>query len=410
MNIVHVTRSFSFANWGDTETVIWNSVKHMKRNGHEPSIICTAAMSRPGKDSCEGISIERFHHFYPHLLLSRDKKALLDRKGGNPVSPDLYRHLLSCTDADLFHCHTGGRLADTVCRAAEEMGKPWIITLYPQKYADYRDKSKVKSLGYTFNLGRLFDAIRGENDYMAKSSAILTSSYSEFDECSSRYRDKIVRYIPNGVSAGVFEGCRKKRKEFRDRYNISDNSVALLTVSGIEPVSNQNLLIELAVELIKAGEDIHLIIVGTDISGKYLRKLENMMSDYSMKEKVTIITEFEPYSRLLVSAYGASDIFILPALRDVTGIVVLEAWASGLPVLVSDKSGLNRLVENRETGLFFNPDSLNDLVDKYYLIKEDNDLGYRLGNTGNNKVIENFCWQKITTGILGVYEELLSSG
>lgn len=67
----------------------------------------------------------------------------------------------------------------------------------------------------------------------------------------------------------------------------------------------------------------------------------------------------------LIAAYQDSDVFIMPSRDETFGIVVLEAWSAGLPVLASAVGGLKQLVRDGENGLLFEPDNLGSLLNAY---------------------------------------------
>ena len=86
LKIAHVVRRFAFEEWGGTETVVWNTAKHLKKHGIESVICATRACSAAGDELRDGILIRRFDYFYPYWPLSSAARKALDKKGGNPIS------------------------------------------------------------------------------------------------------------------------------------------------------------------------------------------------------------------------------------------------------------------------------------------------------------------------------------
>lgn len=93
-----------------------------------------------------------------------------------------------------------------------------------------------------------------------------------------------------------------------------------------------------------------LIIAGQDVSGAYKRSLEELSRVLELNSSVRFIINFPPYAKRLI--YSAADIFVSPAdnIQESFGIAILEAMASGLPVVASNWSGYRDLVIEGETG------------------------------------------------------------
>ena len=87
--VAHVVRRFAFEEWGGTETVVWNSARHLEKHDVESVILATRACSATGDEVRDGIPIRRFDYFYPYWPLSVSAKRALDKKGGSPISSAL---------------------------------------------------------------------------------------------------------------------------------------------------------------------------------------------------------------------------------------------------------------------------------------------------------------------------------
>ena len=129
MKIAHVVRRFTFAEWGGTESVVWNIAKQQKAQGLTPEILCTAALDKVGTEVIDGITIRRFPCFYPYFPMPEKDRLALDKKGGNPFSPELMRALQK-GKFDIFHIHAGGRLANYTLRLAKKISVPALMSLH----------------------------------------------------------------------------------------------------------------------------------------------------------------------------------------------------------------------------------------------------------------------------------------
>ena len=109
----------------------------------------------------------------------------------------------------------------------------------------------------------------------------------------------------------------------------------------------------------------------------------------------------------MIAAYKAADIFVLPSLFEPFGIVVLEAWSAGVPVIVSRTGGLQRLVEDGVTGLFFDTSNIQSFMDAFYKLKMNPDLIKSLKDNSLKMATENYSWKKITGKLLNFYRKVI---
>jgi len=105
--------------------------------------------------------------------------------------------------------------------------------------------------------------------------------------------------------------------------------------------------------------------------------------------------------------YAASDAFLLPSHYDSFGMVVTEAMASALPVIVSKEAGAAELVQDGVNGLiledFANP---VELAEKMLLLAENAALAARIGLAGRHTA-EQYSWDVAATETMRVYERLM---
>ena len=89
MKVAQIIRRFTFSEWGGTENVVWNSSRELNRQGVATEILVTQALNSTAQEEIENLTIRRFPYFYPYFPLSPARRLALDKKGGNPLVPDL---------------------------------------------------------------------------------------------------------------------------------------------------------------------------------------------------------------------------------------------------------------------------------------------------------------------------------
>jgi glycosyltransferase involved in cell wall biosynthesis len=89
-----------------------------------------------------------------------------------------------------------------------------------------------------------------------------------------------------------------------------------------------------------------------------------------------------------------SDVLILPSYEDAYPLVVLEAMASGLPVIVTSNVGTAQFIEEGHTGYVIPPGRADALLQALRLLAADRALGRRIGATGRERVVHQATWQQ----------------
>jgi glycosyltransferase involved in cell wall biosynthesis len=144
----------------------------------------------------------------------------------------------------------------------------------------------------------------------------------------------------------------------------------LIYVGRVSREKSLELLTDAFRAIIDSGAAATLAVVG---DGPYRREMERALAGYPAC--------FTGYlqGKELQRAYASADLFVFPSATDTFGNVVLEAQASGIPVIVSDAGGPRELMEDGETGLVFHAGDCADLVAAIHRFLDDSSLTARMG-------------------------------
>ena len=120
---------------------------------------------------------------------------------------------------------------------------------------------------------------------------------------------------------------------------------------------------------------------------------------------MTLIRGLRSHDPELVNAYHAASLFLLPSIHEPFGIVILEAWAAGLPVVASRVGGVPSFVIDGEDGALFPPDDLDAACSLVRHLAANPEARLRLANAGQKKARLEFGWDRISKRVEGIYEE-----
>jgi glycosyltransferase involved in cell wall biosynthesis len=113
-----------------------------------------------------------------------------------------------------------------------------------------------------------------------------------------------------------------------------------------------------------------------------------------------VVAESRTHQDLL----AALDAFVLPSRHEPFGIVVLEAWASGLPVIVSRVGGLLKLVTHEKDGLHFPSGDVEALTAALARLADDPGLRISLAEAGRASVSRDYTWKAVATKLEEIYQ------
>ena len=404
MRTAHIIRRFAFSEWGGTESVVWNTAITLQAKGNPSEVFATQALSTVKDEVRNSIQIHRFDYKYPYFPLSKEKYRILDKKGGNPVVPGL-RKALRKGEFDILHCHTMGRMAAETRAAAKKLRVPYIMTLHGGYFdvppAEIRQM--VKPLKGTIPYGNILDRLLCRRiDALKLANGIVCVGENELAPAKEHFPNKPIIHLPNGVNVDYFHDY--DGTDFRKKVGIRADRKILLCVSRIDYQKNQLILPEILALL---GDEWQLVLIGAPTAEWYMEKLREKIRLMNLTDRVTLINGVPPDSSLLPAAYHAASAFLLPSLHEPFGIVVLEAWSAGTPVIASQVGGLKTLIRDGENGFFAPaegaPHEWADLIRK---LDTDADLRGRITDAAEAEVREKYSWDVITDKLLDFYTEI----
>lgn len=403
--IVHVPRRFVEHEWGGTEAVISSLTKEQVNDGWSPRIHTSLALSNQKNDAYQGVPVKRYSYSYPFLGLNIDEIHALDKKGGNLLSLSLFAGLMREPDVRVFHAHTLKRLGGEVMTAARLRKKPFVVTLHggvfdvPQlELAEMTKPQEGK-----FEWGKAFGALFRSRAVLHDADAIICIGKGEFEGCKKAVAHDRVHLIGNGVHPEKF--ANGDAIAFRKKNGIPEQAFLISCICRFDPQKNHPCLVRAFEKFAKDHPDAWLFMAGPETLPQYVDKLDEQIAKTNVAAKIIRTGPLDPDSNEIVDAYHACDVFTLPSRHEPFGIVVLEAWASGKPVITSQVGGLKDLVINGETGLSF-PDNDHDaLAHSLSKLATDNELRHRLAEYGSHLMKEKYTWPKIHEQIMGVYDQ-----
>jgi len=205
-----------------------------------------------------------------------------------------------------------------------------------------------------------------------------------------------IEIVPNSIRFENFEMLAPD-KLFRDKYGIDK---FLLYVGRVDWNKGLEYVIQAMPEIKSFG--LKFVIVGEDVG--YRSKLDKLIREIGVSEEVIFTGKIS--IDMLLSAYAACAMFVLPSFYEGLPTVVLEAMAYKKPVIATRTGGTKYVVRHGDNGFLI---EYGDPDNTYKVVQEA--LGSDLKAIGENAradVEANYTWEKSAGKIERIYEELLN--
>lgn len=302
--------------------------------------------------------------------------------------PPVLEMLIYCYEQGFTHIHsaTPGPIGLAALAIANILKIPidgTYHTALPQ-YAHYlTGDAAIEELTWKYTLW-----------YYGQMDRVYAPSKSTADELIEKgiSADRI-RLMERGIDITLFHPS-KRNGFFKNHCNIDDDIIKLLYVGRISREKNLPFLVEAFNRLSGERSDIHLIIVG---EGPYLEEMKKELSGKPVTFTGYLTGED------LAAAYASSNIFIFPSTTDTFGNVVLEAQASGIPVIVTDQGGPQENLIPLCTGFIVRGNDTESFLQPIRLLIDDAQMAKRMGLAAR-KYMEDRTFEKAFLKTWEMYE------
>ena len=206
--------------------------------------------------------------------------------------------------------------------------------------------------------------------------------------------------ISNGVDLKMFNPANRPlyRDRTRQKHGISRSELVLMFVGGDWERKGVLYVIE-ALSLLPRP-DVKLLVVGSG-DAKFYGQLAELKR---VRERII----FVHHPSNLWEYYAASDVFVFPTIYEPFGLVIIEAMASGLPVITSRVAGAADLIIDGVNGLLLRaPSDVNDLAAKIELLLSNAELRKTMGERAR-ETAEELSWDRVAQKTIDVYNSVLN--
>ena len=268
-------------------------------------------------------------------------------------------------------------------------GHDSMVQLIKPKLSDFFSKQKV------FNAWERYLLIR--NKYRKALNYFIANSddtWRFFKKNLPSFMQKQIRYIPLGFNYERFYSGYKT-------IAPGGRKIRILNVGSFQEKKNQRFLIDIALQLRSRNVDFEITMIGT---GEHFNSIRGLVAKHKLAENVSMpgmIHNVEEW-------YKSSDLYVHTAYYEPFGLVLLEAMASGTPVISLDGKGNRNLIENGVTGFMIKEQDAAKFAERIQTLIGDEKLYQHLSKKGV-AFSKEFDARERTKELILFYQEILSS-
>lgn len=408
MRTVHLLRKYDPAQWGGTETAIQRLFAGLREHEVESVVYCPKLKHTPEKDPLgeAGHRVKRFSSFVPIVGISAQRRQQIVSVGGNIMSLDLLPRILREKDFSIVHTHALGRIGGIGRMAARMRGVPLVVTIHggvldlpPQMKKEFNTSSG----GWEW--GKVFGMLLQSRRLLVDADAILTCNENEARLLREQYPNKRVVVQPHGVPLENYQADR--REDALKAFPQIRGRQVLLSVGRIDPIKNQDWIVEQAPEVFKNHPNALLVLAGACTDAGYGTMMRERIKSLGLEERVLLTGGLPPNDPRLIGLLQAAEVLLLPSKSETFGLVVLEAWATGTMVVSTRTSGACALVRDGQNGWLFDLDKPQTFHQSLAQALSKSDAAQRMLRRGGDEVHTQYNLTALAGRMKALYEELI---
>jgi glycosyltransferase involved in cell wall biosynthesis len=206
--------------------------------------------------------------------------------------------------------------------------------------------------------------------------------------------DKIT-IIPNCVDIDRY-GISDGRERFRRSLGFQDSDHLMTAVATFKRQKGHRFLLEAAMQLMPRHPRLHMLFVG---DGDLRGAIETLAAGEGLDDRILFLGTRSDVPQIL----AASDSFVLPSLWEGLPMALIEAMASGLPIIATDVSGTRDVMVPGETGVLVPPGNSESLVQAIETLMKDPARGRRMGAAARRRVSTQYGSQRQASEYIALY-------
>jgi colanic acid/amylovoran biosynthesis glycosyltransferase len=367
-----------FSNYKINEKVVHDKVGEYDLTGSLQCFDISSSRIKQIIDVIGLIARNGYKYPKPYFMLTRDMISSPKRTGAAIYSmPSINRY-----DFDVIHCHFGvNGITAAKLKKVDVITSPIVVSFHGNGIRE----------GHS-NGGDIYEELFEYVDIILANSENSKEALIEFGADPDMVK---IQHI--GIDLDKFGYSYD---------SINDEDISILSVGRLVKEKNHKAAIEIINTISKMDleQNIAYRIVG---NGPLREKLEQLIEKYDLNGTISLVgakTQSEVRDEM-----KNADIFLHPSKNEAFGKVLLEAQATGLPIVASNAGGIPDAVNAGNSAFITSKDNIEKMSTYLSDLILDDDLRKEMSLSGRKYVEDNFDINKLNDGLIQIYEDLLSN-
>lgn len=383
----------------------------LAKRGHQVMVICPSQTGKSYTRTIDGVKTvflksvsvkvypDQIHKVPEKRKFLGIKLPKLWYKHGFRVSAFPVREVKEALDnfkPDVVHVQISDPIGLSVVSYAKKQGIPVVTTEHnqPEVLTEPMRMPKVVRRPANALLYDYFYRRQNKSDFvtMPTKQAIDNLIFEKGKELKVP-----VAVVSNGVDLSSFKPGKPK-KEIYEKYNLDEKLPVVLYVGRVDPEKKVGLVVEAFIEAEKNGLNAQLVIVGDGVDK--VRLIEESKN----RKNIHFLGRILPPD--LYEFYKAGDVFVTASEIETQGIVLIEAAASGLPLVAVDSGAVAEVCKDEENGFLCQPRNVKEISAAMLKILGDKELREKFGKE-SIKIANEHDFEKTLDKFINIYKHLI---
>ena len=247
------------------------------------------------------------------------------------------------------------------------------------------------------------------NLFVSKTIAVSNFVKKKLQNPGNVHPSKIIQ-IPLGIEQARYLNVKPESIDsIKDEFNLPKDIPIVGMIGRYQKLKGHHVFIKMASEINKTHPNVCFMVIGSEVFGKasetaYGNQIKELIHDRALEKKV-ILTGFRDD---IANILGALDVLVVPSEVETFGMVVLEAMASGPPVISCSKGGPTEIIHDGKNGFLIDGQDPVKMAKKVCYLIDNKEIGEKIKISAKQVITQKYLIKDQVSKIEAVYSDLLN--